>query len=242
MKDRNQTDTDIAQQRYRGPSPVVAGLGESFVHGKFLLLTGALVGTIAGAVFPTRVGKIMNEARAYVTKLHGSENHLIHGIGGFGKWSIDIGENLVGWIRGIKPVESGLSRLQKNDPAQRVANAINSAIITSAGLSILGLFTGFFTGSRTSTRGKHQFENAKSEILTTREENAQLRQKLIETQFELEDVKTAEAAKRGKLKVASDDTPQMEKPDPIATPASHVHLQDLTHERVQSLTSDVALN
>lgn len=205
---------DIVQQRYKGASPVVAGLGESLVHGKSLLVGGIILGGIAGALFPTRVGAAMDGIRSYVTKMHESSNHLVHGAGGFIKWSLNTGTKLIDWVRGFKSVENGISKLEKNDPARRVATAIDSAIVSSALLSTVGFVTGFFSGTRHSSAGKNQFEQAKSEITTLRAKNTQLRDKLIETQFALEDYKTIDAAKHGSLTVAKDNTPAIS-PSPV---------------------------
>ncbi len=222
MENRDQKpQDDITQQRYKGANPIVAGLGESVVHGKSLLIGGAILGAVAGAIFPTRVGRAMEACHTYVSKLHESPNHLVHGLGGFGKWSLNIGEGLVNWVRGFQPVKTGLAKLEQRDPAQRVANAINSAVVTSAALSTIGLVTGFFTGARVSGRGKQQFEQAKEEITSLRTKNAQLSDKLIETQFALEDTKTAEAAKHGTLTISHDDQPKKKAAGPAPTIATN---------------------
>lgn len=231
MKNRDQSaqaapKDDITQQHYRGASPVVAGLGESVVHGKFLLITGILLGGIAGALFPTPVGKAMDEARTAVSKWQESKNHLLHGIGGTFKWLLNIGESVVTFFRRMEPVENTISKMGKTEKArERVARAIDGAIVTSSVLSAMGFITGFFSGTRHSATGKNQFQQAKNEIVSLREQNTQLRNKLIETQFTLDDFKTADAARHGSLSVAKDPTPKMEAPSPVIN-ATQANLQD----------------
>lgn len=236
-------DQDILEQRYRGASPVVAGAGESLLQGKGLLFGGMVAGLIAGAAFPTPMKKAMDACRKTVSRWSASENHLLQGFGGFSEWSLNIGKSVVDWFRRINGVETTISNFTKSENARyRFQTAIDSAIVTSTALSTLGFVTGFFTGSKVSNRGKRQFEAAKDEIRTLRETNTQLRNKLIETQFTLDDLKTADAAKHGTLKVAGDDTPHVTASDTVAAPTSHVSTHGAVHHApAHDLTSDVAL-
>lgn len=232
MKKTKQTaDTDITEQRYRGPSPFVAGAGESVLHGKFLLISGVLVGALAGAIFPAKTAEFTTKGREYLAKWKGSENHFVHGAGSLFDWLLGAGQGLVNWLRGFKSVEGGIAKLEKNDPYKRVATALDGAVVTSAVLSLVGFFTGIFTGARTSNRGKKQFETAKEEIITLRDTNEKLRTKLIDTELELDDLKTAANAKHGTLHVAKSDP----------APRPQIEADSVSHSRVADLTSDVAL-
>lgn len=233
-KKKQTADTDIAEQRYRGPSVASAAAGESVLHGKFLLLTGILLGGIAGAVFPTKTAEFTKNGREYLAKWKASENHFVHGAGGLLNWFLGAGEGLVKWVRGIPTVEGGILKLEKNDPYKRVQTAIEGAVVTSAGLSAVGFLTGMFSGAKTSHRGKKQFETAKDEIITLRETNEKLRTKLIDTELALDDLKTVSDAKHGKLHVTPDDHAR-------TTPTLQVSADGATTSRVADLTSDVAL-
>jgi hypothetical protein len=233
-KNKQTADTDIAEQRYRGPSVASAAAGESVLHGKFLLLTGILLGGIAGAVFPSKTAEFTRNSREYLTKWEASENHFVHGAGGLLNWLLGMGEGFVKWMRGIKTIDGGLAKLEKNDPYKRVGTAIEGAIVASSGLSTVGFITGIFSGSRASHRGKKQFETAKDEIITLRETNEKLRSKLIDTELALDDLKTVSDAKHGKLHVTPDDHAR-------TTPSPHISTDGATTSRALDLTSDVAL-
>jgi hypothetical protein len=233
-KTKQTADTDIAEQRYRGPSVASAAAGESVLHGKFLLLTGILLGGIAGAVFPTKTAEFTKAGREALGKWKESENHFLHGAGSLGNWLLGMGEGFVAWVRGIKTIDGGLLKLEKNDPYKRVSTAIGGAIMASSALSTIGFITGIFSGSRASHRGKKQFETAKDEIITLRETNEKLRSKLIDTELALDDLKTAADAKHGKLHVTPDDHAR-------TTPSAHISTDGATTSRALDLTSDIAL-
>ena len=63
-----QSDTDIADEQYKGPGAVAAGAGEGFVSHFKWAITGLIVGGVAGALLPGKV----NELIKTVQKLAGS--------------------------------------------------------------------------------------------------------------------------------------------------------------------------
>lgn len=186
MFKRKQHETDIAKQPYQGPSAAVAGAGESLLRGKVLLASGAVLGATLGAIFPTRSGKIIDTCLASVEKLRASDNYLIKGLGGFSKWSLEMGEHLVGWIKDFPGIKDQVVKLEKSKAANRFSTAVSGAILVSAITSFLGFFTGTKAGADRAVHGKKQVQALQREVLDLRDDGNDLRKKLVDTQRELE--------------------------------------------------------
>jgi hypothetical protein len=173
------SDTDIAAQKYRGPSPVVAALGEGALQTKFLAIIGLLGGGLL-AYFLPKQGKFFTEATERgVGRLQESPYKLVQGLGSLTKWFISLGDHMVGWFKQFDSVQAGLKRLDE----ERVSNAINAAVVTSAGASIIGSLAGGGRGVISARAGRQQFETAQTELIQAREKNAVISQKLVDTEL-----------------------------------------------------------
>ena len=193
-KAKHTSQEDITQQHYKGPTSAVAALGEGALQTKFLMLGGFVAGGIAALVAPKQSAKLFGAIRGYVNTAIASENGFLKLAGTFGKFTLDIGKETADLVQKIGFVKNGMGRFKK----ERIEAVIDGAIITSGAASILGAFSGGTAGVASARAGKKQFETAKEEILT-------LRQKVAQQDNEIEDLKTAQAAKNGTLKVSSEE-------------------------------------
>jgi len=200
MQKPDRSDTDITKQPYRGPGAVVASLGEGALQTKFMAIAGLIVGGLAAAAFPTRAQAAMEKITTRMDQFHASPNRFLQPIGALGKWLVSIGEHSVTWLRKFESVD----KLLRNS-GKRAEAAIEGAILTSAGASLIGTFVGGSAGVIHARAGRRQFETAKTEIVSLRDENGMLRNKLVQAKAELEDAKTIGAAHQGTLKVAGDE-------------------------------------
>ena len=218
--DTIETD-DITTQHYKGPGALAAGLGDGAVHGKTLLAGGFLLGGALSLLFPNEAKSLAKSAQAGVKTMHESKNFLVKFGGLIFKTALSFGKELGTLTTETKFIKKRLDKFDKG----RVAITVEGAIVTSAAASLIGGFTGLFTGTRASHRGKKQFESAKEEILSLRATNDRLRTKLVDTELALEDLKTVDAAKHGILNVAHDDTPKIT-PSDEQVPTSQVNSLD----------------
>lgn len=185
MGTKKHTEEDIAKQRYQGPSPVVSGLGEGAVHGKFLFFGGLVAGGLAGLLFPKQATSFLRKSHEWLDKRVASENNFAHLGGVIGKWFLNIGNHTVDWLKRFE----GIRNTMEGPQAKKIAAAVDGALLTSAATSFIGLFTGSTAGVQSARRGKKQFETAKEEILD-------LRKKVIDKETEIDDLKAAHAAKK----------------------------------------------
>ena len=194
MGKHKHTDADIAKQPYKGPSATVAGVGEGALQAKVLTFGGLIVGGIAAALFPKQTSKVVEKIQGGVTKASQSENGLMKIVGDFGKFTLDIGKHTAEIFTKSKMVENRLGTATRKAKIERI---VDGAIITSAAGSILGIFTGGSHGVQSARAGKRQVHELQEEV-------QHLRKTVLDKETQIEDMKTASAAKSGALKVAGD--------------------------------------
>ena len=172
MHDKQQNDTDIAEQKHIGTPPLVASLGYGAVETKFGLLGGALLGAPIGAFIGDPV------VNAEHSMKHGLERSIANlegkgffkGIGRFGlgaaKMLVTASEHSTAWLLKVMPdsIEHSLRGNKRFEAG--VAGAAFGAIIGFVGATILGGKHGWDEASAS----KKQFRTAQEEIKLLREE------------------------------------------------------------------------
>lgn len=199
-------ESDIAQERYSGPNALVSGLGASALVHTYMAVIGLAVGGAAGYYFD-KEGKFAGKIREKLTTAIESPSLPLSLVGKTFNLFLKFGEDTAKLV---------LSPFEKKIQSPRVTSAIDSGIIASTVALIGGMFVGGGRGISAAIRGKKQFERAQAEVIDLREKNDTLQSQLATSEAQLEDYRTAEAAKKGKLHVAVDGPPH----DPSLPPAT----------------------
>lgn len=200
------SDSDITTEPYKGPGWLVTGAGEGAIAHYGTMLLGLFGGGALSGVLYKQVEGIENNFRNFAKENANNSNILK-------RWS----GNVAGWVQDTadKLAHHMPKSLLNKVPQERVR-----AVIFGGGiLGFLGFFVApvffMFTGAKHSSDGKQQFNRAQDEILTTRAERDALREKYVESQIELETLKSRSADH--KLAVAKDNPPDIDQPrDSIA--------------------------
>jgi hypothetical protein len=166
MSTPSSPDSDIATERYRGPSAVVAGLGEGALQTKFMMLAGLAAGAASAIIFPTKTGQIVQKIEDGVASASASSHPLKKFAGKIFGFAVDLGKEATDLIMSIGFIKKGLKNIDPN----RVRTTIDAAIITSAGASIAGSVLGGGKGIHDAIEGRKQFERAQSEVVSLRAE------------------------------------------------------------------------
>lgn len=194
-KANNIPQEDVTKQHYKGPSMAVAGIGEAAMQAKVLTVIGLAAGGLAAFFAPKQSEKLVDYVQKGVSSAAKSDNALKKLVGFIGDSTLSLGKHAADVLTSPKFVKKQLGQLN----AKRVANVIDGSILGAAVGSFLGLFTGGTDGVYTARAGRKQFDTAKEEIVN-------LRDIVVEKDKEIADIKTAQDAKKGTLKVASDET------------------------------------
>lgn len=187
--------------------------------------TKRLMGKFANSVFGTGVTIENTAARAAVSDLDkGAREALEKTLSirehGFGQWLL---------LHTVGLFPSGKRMLQKH---------VDPRVTTSIAMGGMAGFLGFvfspiyfmFTGAKHANDGRRQFEQAKDEILTTRAERDALRDKFVQSQVELEEMKAGRIAQAETgLPVAAETSPPAPMNDHATAALSAVEADSPTH-------------
>ena len=172
MHDKQQNDTDIAEQKHIGTHPGIAALGYGAVETKIGLIGGMVPGAILGAL----IGEPIVNAEAQMQKsLDAGLNKFkgkgfINGISTAGlktaRWVVTSSNHVADWLLDVMP--DGLETKLRGSSRFRagVAGTAFGAIIGFLGATILGGKHGWDEASAS----KKQFRTAQEEIKLLREE------------------------------------------------------------------------
>lgn len=209
-------ETDITQEPYKGPSAFIAGLGEGAAAHWGLAAAGLVVGGVAAYVFHKPVNTVIGWLKVHAN--HRKDAGILKGIGGNIAHYI---HEAAHWMTDHIPGHDWMkNKLFKNDAARATATIFGASLSAFVGFFLSPIYF-LFTGAKHANEGKNQFERAKEEIRLIRSEHNALHERYAETKLELEDLKTQRAAEQGKLRVAQDDTPNMNPLTPTEPPVPH---------------------
>ncbi len=198
----DQPHSDIATEHYKGPGALVTGAGEGAIAHYGTMLAGLIGGGALSGIFYKKVDGIEQSFRNF------SANNAQHpNIAK--RWTA----NIAGWVQNTadKIAHHMPKSLLQKVPQERVR-----AVVFGGGiLGFLGFFVApaifMFSGARHANDGKQQFKRAQDEILTAREERDALREKYVQSQVELDELKAHKTAEGDTgLTVAKDNPPPIE--------------------------------
>lgn len=199
-KKHDSQQEDITKQKYKGPSVASAVAGEGFIAHITMGITGLVVGAAAAFMMPKQVLKIEETIAKFHLNNKSAKNLPV-------KWLAQGSGHVLSGISYMTDHVLAKPKVWLEAKMGHGANSANAdrfkAMVFGAGtLSAFGYFVFPWMlgpqGARKGIEGKQQFETAKEEIVD-------LRKRLIDKDAEIDDLKTVTAAKKGTLKVASDE-------------------------------------
>ena len=209
---------DIAAQPYKGPGPSAAGIGAATIAHWPVMIAGLLLGGITAYKFHEPSTKLFKHARSGIEALQTSRYELKRIGGDVLNWILNSGQGFAESVTNISFVKHALGKMKE---VERVKVGIEGGVFAAIIGSTTGLFLGGASGVKSSFRGRHQFDDAKKEIIALRTSNDELKTKLATTEAKLEDSRTAEAARNGTLKLAKDEPPPRIADDADQSLAAH---------------------
>lgn len=168
------SENDITTEPYRGPGPVVTGLGEGALQTKMMMLGGLFVGGVSAYLFHKPAEKLTSVIKSSVQSISESPVWVFKKIGQAGNWLLDIGKHSADAIGEVGFVKKSLDTLDK----KRLEVAIDGGIVASAGGLVLGTITGGGAGAYQAHQGRAQVEALQKEAIDLRAKNAELKAKL----------------------------------------------------------------
>ncbi|MBX9726568.1 MAG: hypothetical protein K2X09_04815 [Rickettsiales bacterium] len=227
---------DIAEERYKGPGPVVASAGYIYISHLAATVVGALaLGTLG--YFASSKTVAVKEAFTRMGEKYGSSNNwlvkapasVIGAIPKFSEW-------MVAHIPGANKI-SGHSAFEDKQTAVVFASGIGAAV-GWVGSTIWGLLKGGHEGNV----GKRQHDRLVAEVKNLRETNDDLEKinddlhaKYVEASTTLDDMRRTQKSSTHDASVASADTmaaaPEQadDAAESLETPQSKIQPHDETH-------------
>lgn len=214
------TQTDIAEQTYQGPGPVITSLGYGVIDYKIASVASAALGAAIALIYPKQTEHAFEQFARSSKQWHESTNVAKRVTGRLG---ITL-DNLGHWFENNVPFKTKLQSLFEKSPEKW------KPVSRLTGLfAMVGFFATFFTaagrGIASANRGKHQFEAAQAEIRTLRKQLAESQQEANKKEHALTPTdQTAESVTHTKV---------MQQPDVNDTPRTEVQAQSAMREPLQ---------
>lgn len=187
-KQTTDAKNDILGENYNGTGAVISGLGYGVVESKIALVPGAILGGAVASLAPQSIDKfdkavetIIQQSRepniSMTREILSGPVHLWQGLT---NWCKEASIHIVDVV--YKRMHDGVSIAVKHPEINRYAKGIANG---SAAAFILAFVLGAFHGASSSNRGEGQFDRAKKEIKTLRDEKEALTAELETTGKEL---------------------------------------------------------
>lgn len=180
---------DILSEDYKGTGAIISSLGYGVVESKIAMVPGAMLGGIAAATIPKSVTALDNAVKEVADMAaHSSASTLRKSV----SWPIILWRDITNWAgnASIHVVDFFYKPFAKTSilskiPAEQIAN-YSKGIAHGAGIGILiASVLGIWHGVSSSGKGENQFDRAKKEIKTLRDEKEALATELDNTGKEL---------------------------------------------------------
>jgi len=179
---------DILTEDYKGTGAVVSGLGYWVIETKVFSLIGLIGGAILGAFAPKKVNEWSKLSQEFSINLV-DNNPAGNGVFAASKrWFGASLNKVLEWSHSLAEHLPFKEYFQKRAGGAQSGRA--KAMISAAGIAgivgfVVSTIHGFFVGAKSSSEGKHQFDRAKKEIKTLRDEKEALTTELDTTSKEL---------------------------------------------------------
>lgn len=213
---------DILTEDYKGTGAVISGLGYWVIETKVFGVLGLIGGALVGALAPKQVNA-WSETSQRISKNLVEKNPVGSGaLGTTKRWFGHSANKIFEWSDKIAEHLPFKSYFQKR--AGGATSGRGKAMIAASGIAgiagfLISTVHGFFVGAKSASDGKDQFDYAKSEIRTLRDDKEALTNELEKTSKELAKTK----AEVTKFAAENDVTPKT-----IISNAEHA--ETITHK------------
>lgn len=211
--------TSILQEEYQGPSATVAAVGVGAIESKVMWLVGLIVGGLFGAAAPETVNHWAESSQDFAEKMKVNNPKGSGGVAAIKRGTSKFISKMFEWSEVLAKHLPGHDKIAGKFGTHRSTAVIAAGGITSLAAIIASVVHGAFVGTKSAHGGRDQFNRAKHEIRTLRNEKIALEEELADSTKAL----TKERARQTAHNTLHHDTPEAEHRQKDAQMGHHSH-------------------